>query len=85
MRAKDFVETISGYEVEKLLKDAIVKHCRFFYVQIKDVRYPSYNAGADIISQVRQFLPDSRENIRKTVFSRYCRFSGKSIDTTMER
>ena len=34
-----FVETISGDELEKLLKDAIVKHCRFSYAQIKDVRH----------------------------------------------
>ena len=34
-----FVETISGDELEKLLKDAIVKHCRFSYAHIKDVRH----------------------------------------------
>ena len=34
-----FVETISGDELEKLLKDAIVKHCRFSYARIKDVRH----------------------------------------------
>ena len=34
-----FVETISGDELEKLLKDATVTHCRFSYAQIKDVRH----------------------------------------------
>ena len=34
-----FVETISGDELEKLLKDAIVKHCRSSYAQIKDFRH----------------------------------------------
>ena len=37
------VETISGDELEKLLKNAIVKRCRFFYAQIKDVRLASSN------------------------------------------
>ena len=34
-----FVETISGDDFEKLLKDATVIHCRFSYAQIKDVRH----------------------------------------------
>ena len=34
-----FVETISGDELEKLLKDAIVKHCRFSYAHFKDFRH----------------------------------------------
>ena len=34
-----FVETISGDELEKLLKDDIVKHCRFSCAHIKDVRH----------------------------------------------
>ena len=50
-----FIETISGDELEKLLKDAIVKHCRFSYAQIKDFRYLQYNAGSGIINQLRHF------------------------------
>ena len=34
-----FVETISGDELEKLLKDATVIHCRFSYAHIKDFRH----------------------------------------------
>ena len=34
-----FFETISGNELEKLLKDVIVIHCRISYAQIKDVRH----------------------------------------------
>ena len=32
-----FVETISGDELEKLLKDAIIKHWRFSYAHFKDL------------------------------------------------
>ena len=38
-RFRLFVETISGDELEKLLKDAIIRHCRFSCAQIKDVRH----------------------------------------------
>ena len=34
-----FFKTISGNELEKLLKDAIVIHCRISYAQFKDVRH----------------------------------------------
>ena len=34
-----FFKTISGYDVEKLLKDAIVIHCRISFAQIKDFRH----------------------------------------------
>ena len=38
-RFRLFVETISGDELEKLLKDAILKHCRFSYAHFKDFRH----------------------------------------------
>jgi hypothetical protein len=53
---------LRGIEFEKLPKDAIVKPCRFFYAQIKDFRNLLYNAGADIIYQLRQISPDTLEN-----------------------
>ena len=34
-----FLKTMSWYEVEKLLKDATVMHCRDSHAQIKDFRY----------------------------------------------
>ena len=36
---QQFFKTISWYELEKMLKDATVKHCRVFYAQIKDFRH----------------------------------------------
>ena len=38
-RFRLFVETISGDELEKLLKDATVVHCRVSYALIKDFGY----------------------------------------------
>ena len=37
-RFRLFVETISGDELEKRLKDAIAKYYRSYYARIKDVR-----------------------------------------------
>ena len=34
-----FLKTMSRYEIEKLLKDATVMHCRDSHAQIKDLRY----------------------------------------------
>ena len=52
---RGFFKTISGNELEKLLKDAIVMRRRASFARMKDFRYLRYNAEAYIINQVRQF------------------------------
>ena len=39
MEADGEIAPMPYHELEKLLKDAIVKHCRFSYAHIKDVRH----------------------------------------------
>ena len=56
-----FFKTISRNKLEKLMKDAIVVHCRASYVYIEVVSALQYSAGADVFNHNSKLLPDSSD------------------------